>query len=323
MSAISLESPVIATVRPRSTTHEPPLWLVLAAFAGVYIIWGSTFLGMAIAVESIPPLLMAGGRAVIAGGILYAAMRLRGAAKPQPQHWLNATGIGGLLLFAGNGGVTWAEQTVPSGITALIVAAVPLWMILIDWLRPRGHRPHLLIFVGLTLGFVGVALIILGKDHAGNHMVNPVAGLVLLGSTLFWAIGSVWSPYLSKPSDALLSVAMQLLAGGALLVIGGTFAGELRGFSIDQVTRPSAISFVYLTLIGSLVGFTAYVWLLQVSTPARVSTYAFVNPLIAVLLGRVARNEPLPSSVLVAGALIIASVVLITLRGGRTKAPSR
>jgi drug/metabolite transporter (DMT)-like permease len=319
MPALSAESPIIGPLRERIHSHAPPRWLIVAAFAAVYVIWGSTYLGMAIAVESIPPLLMAGSRALIAGSLLYGVMRLRGVARPEPRHWLNATVIGGVLLFAGNGGVSWAQQTVPSGIAALIVGAVPLWMILIDWLRPRGHRPHRLVFLGLLLGFIGVALIIVGKDHAGNHVVDPVGGLVLLGATVFWAIGSVWSPYLAKPSDALLGVAMQMIAGGGLLVAGGAVGGELRGFDLRDVTQSSANAFVYLTFVGSLVGFTAYVWLLQVSTPARVSTYAYVNPLIAVVLGRVTHAEPLPSTVLIAGALIVTSVIFITTRGGRAR----
>jgi drug/metabolite transporter (DMT)-like permease len=291
----------------------------VAAFAAVYVIWGSTYLGMAIAVQTIPPLLMAGGRAVIAGSLLYVVMRARGAARPEGRHWINSAIIGGLLLFAGNGGVSWAEQTVPSGVTALIVATVPLWMILLDWLRPHGQRPHLLVFLGLALGLVGVALIIAGKDHAGNRVADPVGASVLVAATIFWAIGSVCSPYLAKPSVALLSVAMQMIAGGSILIIGGALGGELRGFRLSTVSHESAMAFLYLTLVGSLVGFTAYVWLLQVSTPARVSTYAYVNPLIAVFLGRAVHGEPLPPSVLAAGALILVGVVVITTRGGRKR----
>lgn len=298
----------------------PPMWLVLAAFAAVYVIWGSTYLGMAIAVETIPPFLLAGSRAMIAGGILYAAMRLRGVPAPQFVEWRNAALIGGLLLFGGNGGVTWAQQTVPSGIAALIVAAVPLWMILIDWLRPKGHRPHLLVFVGLVLGFIGVALIIAGKDHVGNRVVQPIGAIVLLGATISWAIGSVSSPHLAKPKDPLLAIAMQMLSGGALLVAAGALTGEGSRLHFDHISHASRWAFLYLTFIGSLVGFPAYVWLLQVTTPARVSTYAYVNPLIAVVLGRVVRAEALPRAVIVAGLLVLTGVVVITSAGGRRKA---
>jgi drug/metabolite transporter (DMT)-like permease len=171
--------------------------------------------------------------------------------------------------------------------------------------------------VGLALGFAGVVMIVTGKDHAGNRVVDPTGAMVLLGATVCWAVGSVWSRHLRQPASALLTVAMQMIAGGAILVIGGALSGELARFHPAAITRVSAFAFIYLTFIGSLVGFTAYVWLLQVSTPARVSTYAYVNPLIAVLLGRLVLNEALPKSVVLAGALILAGVVLITSRGKR------
>ncbi len=297
--------------------RAPSLTLVLLAFAAVYVIWGSTYLGIHVAIQSIPPFFMAGARAVIAGALLYVVMRARGEARPQPIHWLNATIVGGLLLAAGNGGVTWAQQSVPSGIAALVVAAVPLWMLLVEWFRPGGRRPHSLVFVGLALGFIGVAFIVLGKDQAGNRIVDPVGAVVLLGATVCWAFGSVWSRHLRQPGSALITVAMQMIAGGILLLVAGALAGEVGRFHPEAITRASALAFLYLTFIGSLVGFTAYVWLLQVSTPARVSTYAYVNPLIAVLLGRLFLHEPLPRSVVLAGSLILVGVILITSRGKR------
>jgi drug/metabolite transporter (DMT)-like permease len=206
---------------------------------------------------------------------------------------------------------------VPSGLAALVVAAVPLWMLLVEWFRPGGRRPHMLVFVGLALGFAGVAFIVTGKDQLGNRVLDPAGGMVLLGATVCWAVGSVWSRHLRQPSSALLTVAMQMIAGGVLLVLAGGVSGEFARFHPAAVSRASAIAFLYLTFIGSLVGFPAYVWLLQVSTPARVSTYAYVNPLIAVILGRLFLHEPLPSSVLLAGAFILAGVVLITSRGKR------
>jgi drug/metabolite transporter (DMT)-like permease len=314
VSLLSAEEPSIAVSRPTAKAG-PPLALVIAAFAAVYIIWGSTYLGMAIAIQSIPPLLMAGGRAVIAGFLLYGVMRMRGEARPEPIHWLNAAIVGGMLLAGGNGGVSWAQQFVPSGLAALVVAAVPLWMILIDWLRPGGSRPQALVFAGLALGFAGVAFIVLGRDHAGQRIIAPIGAVVLLGATISWSIGSVWSRHLRKPGSALLSVAMQMIAGGILLLVAGAVAGEIPRFHLSSITRASALAFAYLTFIGSLVGFTAYVWLLQVSTPARVSTYAYVNPLIAVLLGRIVLKEPLPHSVVLAGAFVLVGVVLITTRG--------
>lgn len=162
---------------PDQRTGAPSKALVVAAFAAVYLIWGSTFLGIAVAIQSIPPLLMSGVRWLVAGALLLAVLRMRGVPWPEPVHWRNAVLIGALLLGIGNGGMTWAQQSVPSGITALIIAAVPLWTILFDWLRPQGRHPHRLVYLGLALGFVGVVLIIMGKDHGGSRMVAPIPGV--------------------------------------------------------------------------------------------------------------------------------------------------
>lgn len=305
-------------LQPRATEHHAPaMALVVAAFAGVYLIWGSTFMGITVAIHSIPPLLMAGGRWIVAGVLLYTVLRLRGVPKPEPIHWRNGAIVGALLLGFGNGGMTWAQVEVPSGIAALVIAAMPLWMILFDWLQPRGRRPHRLVFVGLALGFIGVTLIILGKDHGGNRVVPLVSGAVLLLATFTWAIGSIWSRHLKHPDHPLMAGATQMLCAGVLLLVASGLSGEFTRFHPSAITRSSAVAFVYLALMGSLVGFTCYAWLLRVSTPARVSTYAYVNPLIAVVLGRVFLNEPLPSTVLLAGAAILGGVVLITLRGHR------
>ena len=291
--------------------------LVIAAFAAVYVIWGSTYLGIRLAIDSIPPLLMAGARFMLAGCILYGAMRAFGAARPDRVHWRSAFIIGGLLLLGGNGGVSWAQQTVPSGIAALVVAAVPLWIILVDWLRPSGRRPSILVWLGLAIGFGGVVLLVMGKNQLGQRIVNPAGAVALIFATITWAFGSVYSRHAPKPKSALLAVAMQMMAGGFLQFLAGFALGEAHSFSWARITPASAWAFVYLTLVGSLVGFTAYVWLLQVSTPAKVSTYAYVNPLIAVGLGHWILNEPVPKSILLAGALILAAVILITRRGSR------
>jgi len=299
--------PAVLAVKTR-----PPLWLVLAAFAAVYLIWGSTYLCIHVAIQSIPPLLMAGGRFVIAGGLLYAMMRARGVPPPDAGHWLNSAGIGALLLVGGNGGVTWAERTVPTNIAALLVAATPLWMNLFDWLRPRGNRPRLAVVCGLMLGFAGVACIVMGRDPSGNRVIEPLGAIVLLIANITWASGSIYSRHARQPVSALLAIAMQMICGGVLLLLAGAAMGEARHLHPGAITAASAAAFAYLTLVGSLVGFTAYVWLLQVSTPARVSTYAYVNPLIAVLLGRLVLDEPFPKSLALAAGLILGAVILTT-----------
>jgi len=314
MSALISPAPVASAP---SRPAKPPLWLVLTAFLAVYVIWGSTYLGIHIAIQTMPPFLMAGGRFVIAGFFLYGVMRLRGVARPTREQWIDATVIGALLLLGGNGGVSWAQQYVPSGVTALVVAATPLWMILIDWLRPAGRRPHGVVFVGLALGFAGVTVIALSRDHGGQRLVDPVGVAVLLLATLSWASGSVFSRHARKPQEALLAIGMQMIAGGCTQLLTGAALGELPHLHPSLFSHASIVAFVYLTVIGSLVGFTAYVWLLQVSTPARVATYAYVNPFIAVLLGRLVLDEPLPHSVVLAGALILGAVILITVRQSR------
>lgn len=314
MSARMREPALAGSAVPASKT--PPVWLVITAFAAVYILWGSTYLGIRVAIESIPPMLMAGTRFFTAGVLLYGFMRMSGAPRPRLIHWKNAAVVGALLLLIGNGGLTWAELTVPSNIAALIIASTPLWMIVFDWIRPGGRRPHPSVFAGLVLGFIGVGLIIASKDQAGHNVAAPLGAFVLLAAALCWAAGSVFSRHAAQSESALLAVAMQMISGGVLLLLAGFVLGEHHRFDLHTITTSSRIAFLYLLIFGSLVGFTAYVWLLQVSTPARVSTYAFVNPLIAVILGRVFLHETLPGSVLAAGALIVAAVVLITLRSG-------
>lgn len=307
------------TLPVQGASAPPPFGLVVAAFAAVYLIWGSTYLGIRLAIDSIPPLLMAGARFVIAGGLLYGIMRLRGAARPGLAQWRSATLTGGLLLLAGNGGVCWVQQSAPSGVVALVVASVPLWIMLVDWLRPGGRRPALIVVAGLLLGMAGVAVIILGRGSLGQRMIPPSAAVVLLLANVCWALGSIYARHAPKPQSPLLGVGMQMLCGGGLQLLAGLALGEGERLHLAAITPASAWAFFYLTFIGSLVGFTAYIWLLQVSTPSRVSTHAYVNPFVAVLLGWWFLHEPVPGSMLLAGALILSSVVMITRSAGRNK----
>jgi len=303
----------------QSAGHSPapapaPLWLVVAAFAAVYTLWGSTYLGIRFAVQSIPPFIMAGSRHLTAGILLFACARLRSAAAPTWLQWRDATISGILMLVIGNGGVTWAEKQVPSGTTALLVALVPLWMVLLDWLRPRGARPRALVIAGLIIGFIGVGL--LARGHGEHHEAAygwSVAALMV--AAFSWAYGSVFNRTARKPASAFLGVAMQMIAGGVVLTGLAVMQGEFGTFQLNHVTALSFGSWLYLTIAGSLVGYTAYVWLLHASTPARVATYAYVNPLIAVLLGCTLGHEVFSQELIAAGALIIVAVVLI-VRGG-------
>ncbi|EDY18474.1 protein of unknown function DUF6 transmembrane [Chthoniobacter flavus Ellin428] len=294
---------------------SPKTWMVIGAFAAVYLIWGSTYLGIRLAIETIPPFLMAGARFVVAGSVLYTIMRRTGTPRPQAIQWRDAVILGALLLLVGNGGVSWAEKRVPTNITALTVAGTPLWMLLLDWLRPGGKRPHGLVFAGLGLGFVGVALIVSSRDAQGHGIMDPAGAVMLISASICWAAGSIFSRHAKQPSSALLAISMQMIAGGLLMLLAGCVLGEAQRFHWHDISRTSAEAFVYLTIFGSLVGFTCYVWLLRVSTPARVSTYAYVNPLIAVVMGRVVLGEPLPGGALLAGLFILAAVILITVKG--------
>lgn len=320
MSAPTAYCTVDAPVMPVLTARPvPPPWLVIAAFLSVYLIWGSTYLGMHVAVETIPPFLMAGCRFVTAGAVLYAAMRLRGAPAPQPVHWRSATIAGALLLVLGNGGISWVQQTAPSNLTAIMVAATPVWMNLCEWLRPGGRRPLGSTVLGIVLGFAGVGWVVLSRDAGGQRVVGAaVAGMLLL-APFAWAVGSIYARHAPQGPVSLLNIAMQMLAGGAAMLVVSAVRGELQGFHFAQISAASGWAFVYLTIFGSLIGFTAYSWLLLISTPAKVSTYAYVNPLIAIVFGRIFLQEKLPSSILVAGALILVSVVIITTRGQRSR----
>jgi drug/metabolite transporter (DMT)-like permease len=297
-----------------STTQPsgaPAFWKIAAAFGAIYVVWGSTYLGIRYAVESIPPFFMAGTRFLTAGLVLIVVARIRGAGMPKRLEWRDAAIAGGLMLMIGNGGVTWAELVIPSSVAALLVALTPLWMVLFDWMSPSGVRPRAMVFVGLAVGFVGVALLARDgvNESSGSAYGWGVAALML--SSICWAIGSIFNGHARKPGSALMGVGMQMSAGGVLLLVIAAVLGEPAAFSFSRVTAVSAWAWLYLTLIGSLVGFTAYIWLLQVSTPARVSTYAYVNPLIAVLLGCTVGHEPVSKRLLVAGALIVLAVALI------------
>lgn len=299
---------------------------LIAAFAAVYIIWGSTYLAIRYAVMTIPPFLMGGTRFLIAGLILYAWTRLRGAAAPTRVQWRSAFVTGVLLLVGGNGAVIWSEQHVASGLVALIVAIVPLWMVVFDWLRPGGTRPAPAVFVGLGLGLVGLGLLI-GPDAiraGGSSRLDVRAALVPVFGSMLWALGSLFSRYAPRHSSAQLATGMQMLAGGAAFLVVSLIAREPSHFNLSAVTLPSLTGFLYLVTFGSLLGFTAYIYLLGATSPAKASTYAYVNPVVAVILGWAVAGEPFTPRMLVAAAIILGAVALITLASamkGSARAP--
>jgi drug/metabolite transporter (DMT)-like permease len=285
---------------------------IIAAFASIYLVWGSTYLAIRYAVETIPPFIMGGARFLVSGVLLYAWARYRGATKPTRLHWRNAVIAGAFLLLGGNGAVVWAEQYVPSGLTALLVSILPFWLVIIEWARPPRRRPSGLVLGGLVLGFIGI-IVLIGPGNIGGDGDIPLLGaLVLILGSLSWAIGSFWSRDAKLPESGLLTTGMEMLGGGTLLVIVGVLSGEIGDFDIYRVSKESAIGLLYLITFGSLIGFTSYIWLLDKVSPARLGTYAYVNPIVAVLLGWAIAGESLTVRTGVAAAIVICAVALIT-----------
>lgn len=292
---------------------ERQKWLTIVAFAVVYLVWGSTYLGIRIGLETMPPLLMAGTRFLAAGTILCGWSLARGAKRPTSGQWLRATAAGVLLLVLGNGGVTWAEQYVPSGIAALLVASEPFWLVLLAWGFFGGRRPGARTTAGLVIGLLGVGILVLPQGSDADADSAMLAGsLAILLAALAWATGSLYLRKADMPESPALSTGMQMLTGGAILTAFGLLRGEGHSFNPAEVSLASGLAFLYLTFFGSIVAFTAYGWLVTATTPARLSTYAYVNPVIAVLLGRVVAHEPIPPLGWVAMVVIVASVALVT-----------
>jgi len=273
----------------------PPRSKLIAAFAAVYIIWGSTYLAIRFVLETMPPFSTAGVRFIISGAILYLWTRSRGEAAPTALHWRNTAIVGACLLLGGNGGVMWAEQYVPSGIAALLVAILPFWMVLLDWIRGGGRRPPGLVFAGLGLGLVGLGLLI-GPDalRGGGDIDLLGAGVLILGS-LSWAVGSVYTQRAPRPSSPSNGSGAQMFGGGMCLLAAGLVGGEAAQLDLARASTRSWLGFLYLVTFGSLIGFTAYAYLLAHTTAAKAATYAYVNPVVAVLLGWAFANEPVTS----------------------------
>jgi drug/metabolite transporter (DMT)-like permease len=279
----------------------------------IYFVWGSTYLAIRFGVETMPPFLMAGSRFLLAGGILYAWVRIKGAPRPQAADWRSALFLGALLLLGGNGLVTWAEQWLDSGVAALIITTTPLWMMLFEWLVFGGRRPRAIVWAGMAIGFCGVALLIQpeGDDDGGARFWAVVA---MCAAPVTWSLGSLFSQRARRLDPPLLNTALQMLCGGGLMFAVGLIAGEPAEFDPGTISLRSWLSFAYLVIFGSLLAFTTYMWLLRVARPSVVSTYAYVNPLVAVFVGAAFGGEALTADIGLATALIIGAVALISLQ---------
>jgi drug/metabolite transporter (DMT)-like permease len=287
---------------------------VWAALLAIYIVWGSTYLAIRFAVGTIPPFLMAGTRFLVAGLILYVWRRLVGDPSPTPRQWRSALIVGLLLLLGGNGLVSWAEQHVASSIAALMIASVPLWMVLIDTLRPKGIKPDWKIVLGLLVGFGGIALLVTStKSDGASEGMNPLGIGALILASLLWSIGSVYGSDADMPESSLLSTGMEMLGGAAGLFLVGTLTGEWRSLDLASITSNSLVGLAYLVTFGSLVGFVSYVWLLRNAPLSLVSTYAYVNPVVAIFVGAWIGNELINGRIIIAALVIIGSVGVINL----------
>ena len=285
------------------------VWLALGA---VYLIWGSTYLAIRFTVETIPPFISAAARFIFSGAFLVFFRRLAGDAMPSSVQWRNAAIIGIFLLVCGNGGVVWAAQFIPSSLSALLVATVPLWMVLLDAIRPGGSSPGVRPLCGILLGFTG-ALLLIGLTRDGASSENFYGALVVLAASLFWAVGSVYGKTAVLPASPLLTTGIEMLAGGTVQALVALMTVEFDRFSFVMLSERSVLAWVYLTIIGTLV-FVAYGWLLRAAPLPLVATYSYVNPLVAIILGHLLGKEVITARVLLAAGLIVGSVALVSRR---------
>ncbi|MGH2535805.1 MAG: drug/metabolite exporter YedA [Candidatus Promineifilaceae bacterium] len=285
---------------------------VVLAYAAVYLIWGSTYLAIRFGVETLPPFLMAGVRFIVAGSLLYGLARARGAPNPTRPQWRSLAIIGLLLLVGGNGGVTWAEQVVPSGITALLIATTPLWVVLLEWLAPGGRRPGRKVVAGVALGILGIVVLIGPQQISAERSFGLLEPAVIVMASLSWAAGSVYSRRADLPGSPFMATAVEMLNGGLALLALATLSGEWGRLELAAVSLRSALALLYLIVFGALIAFTAYIWILRVSSADKAATYAFVNPVVAVFLGWALADEALGTQTLAAAGIIVAAVFIIT-----------
>jgi len=295
-----------------SLRRRPDPLPLLLAFAAIYFVWGSTFLAIRFAVQTLPPLLTMGTRHLAAGGLLFLWLRLRGEPLPEPRLWRPAIFSGAFCFLGCHGLLAWAEKTVPSGLAALLSATLPVWMILLARVLGQESELRLKVIGGITLGFLGVAVLVPFQTGAGQGI--PWTSLAIIVCEIFWAIGAIFSRGVKGRVPPATFAAMQMLCGGVLLWALGLILGEASQLHAGSFTARSVLSLAYLILFGSLITFTAYVWLLQVCSPALVSTHSYVNPVVAIFCGWALGGEPLTTRTLAGTAMILASVALVSVR---------
>ncbi|MEP7277856.1 MAG: EamA family transporter [Bacteroidota bacterium] len=292
---------------------KPSQSLVIAAFASLYIIWGSTYIAIFIALKGLPPFLLAGTRFVIAGIILYLWCRFKGESSPPLQSFAALCFSGTLMLFFGTGSLVWAEQYIPSGVAAIIIATVPLWFVVLDKRLWKFHFSNRYVIAGLLIGFVGVLALFAGNhsvDSSGGKMKH-IAFVVLLLGSLAWAAGSLYSKYTTTTGSTSMKASIQMMAAGFVSFIPAFITGEQHRFNPAAVSPQVVMAILYLVSFGSLIGFISYVWLLSVRPPSLVGTYAYVNPVVAVFLGWLIAGEQISSRQVIALLIILAGVIIV------------
>jgi drug/metabolite transporter (DMT)-like permease len=313
MDSISRTAPDVTLV-PQATPLTVRVKIAIA-FCAIYLIWGSTFLATRYAVKTIPPFLVSGSRFFIAGVVLFFFARTRSRERITAGMWASATAMGTLFFVICHGGLSWAAQHVPSGISALLMASVSMWTAVIEIVTRSRTRPGLRVMISLLVGFAGVTLLVVKPELlAGSHVGSLGATVALIGA-FSWALGTVLAKKVPLPKSTILSAGMQMMCGGGLLLVAAILSGQAAGWSPDRISSQGFIAMAFLTLIGSLVGFTCYIWLLDHCPPTQVATYAYVNPIIALILGSVIAGEQLTERSLIASVIVVGSVAsIITAR---------
>jgi drug/metabolite transporter (DMT)-like permease len=293
-------------------TPRPPRWKTLLAFAIIYFVWGSTFLAIRIGVREVPPLLLAGIRFFAAGIVLYAWVRATGIAPPSRREWLSVTLLAALIFLLDYGLVFWAEQRVPSGITAVMLATIPAFTALAEILILRTQRLTFRLGCALLVGLAGVAVLVSRSVSLGDAPIDRSGAIALVAGAISWSLASVLTRKLSLPRSKIMNSGAQMLVGGILLLLAAAIFGEFKGFHWQAVSSGAWLALAYLIVAGSIIAFTAYVWLIHHESPTKVGTYAYVNPVIAVVLGYFLAGEALGARTIAGTFLVLVSVVVIT-----------
>ncbi|MGD0404340.1 MAG: EamA family transporter [Candidatus Acidiferrales bacterium] len=304
-------------------TTRPPSWKILLAFAIIYFVWGSTYLAIRVGVREVPPFLLAAMRFTLAGIFLYAWMRLRGTPAPSLREWVSATFLGALTFLLDYGCLFWAEQRIPSGIAAVVLATIPVFITLLEIIFLRTQRLTVRLALALLVGLCGVAVLMNRSFSLEEAPINRAGAVALLIAAFTWSVATILTRRLALPASKPMSAAAQMLSGGIQLFVLAGLSGEFSAFHVQAVSWNAWFSLIYLIIAGSIVGFTAYIWLLHYESPTKVGTYAYVNPVVAVALGYLIGNEAVGLRTLLGAFLILISVITITTMPKKRELPAR